>query len=103
MNSNPTQVSLDDFILNAPKGVIYTYADDPEVTLSYVNGRFVYRRAHYHDPEDMQGAWRMLKFDRAMYNRHKALLKSYGFEVDSDDFNTCYGFILSNHTQIRRP
>ena len=103
MNSNPTQVSLDDFILNAPKGVIYTYADDPEVTLSYVNGRFVYRRAHYHDPEDMQGAWRMLKFDRAMYTRHKALLKSYGFEVDSDDFNTCYGFILSNHTQIRRP
>lgn len=103
MNSNPTQVSLDDFILNAPNGVIYTYADDPCITLSYVNGRYVYKHVHCHDLEDIQRAWRMLNFDRAMYTRHKALLRSYGFEADSDDFNTRYEFILSNRTQIRRP
>lgn len=103
MNSSPTTVTLDDFILNAPKGVIYTFADDYGITLSYVNGRYVYKRSYYHDHEDMQGAWRMLKFDRAMYKRHKNLLQSYGFEVDSDDYNTCYEFILSTTTQIRRP
>lgn len=49
------------------------------------------------------GAWRLLKFDKTMYAKHKTLLNSYGFYADREDFNCGHEFIITANSQIRRP
>ena len=101
-NSNPTLVTLDEFITNAPKGHVYTLDGGTE-TLSYVDGRFVYRRHPSEDAEALMGAWRLLKFDKTMYAKHKTLLNSYGFYADREDFNCGHEFIITINSRVRRP
>lgn len=101
-NSNPTLVTLDEFITNAPKGHVYTLDGGTE-TLSYVDGRFVYRRHPSWDADPIVGAWRLFQFDKTMYAKHETLLSSYGFYADPEDFNCGSNFIITINSQIRRP
>lgn len=101
-NSKPKLVTLDEFLRDAPKGAAYTLDGSTE-TLSYVDGRFVYRRHPSCDAESIVGAWRLLKFDKTMYDKHETLLNSYGFYAGCEDFNCGHEFIITTNSRIRRP
>lgn len=101
-NSNPTLVTLDEFITNAPKGHVYTLDGGTE-TLSYVDGRFVYRRHPSENAEALMGAWRLFQFDKAMYTKHKTLLNTHRFYGDPEDFNCGSNFIITINSRVRRP
>ena len=101
-NSNPTTVTLDEFITNAPKGHVYTLNGCVE-TLSYIDGKFIFQNHPSCRAESIVGAWRLLKFDKTMYAKHETLLNSYGFYADPEDFDCGYEFIVTTNSQIRRP
>ena len=102
-NSKSKLVTLDEFLRDAPKGAVYKHVDGPE-HISFKNGRYVYQRNENALPEDLAGAWRMLTFDKAMYEKHKDVLDSYNFLADTDGYHSGVRLVcVTAFTNIRRP